>query len=151
MQVYSYASVLPRYGDELCMDTQAARSHALLCCLAAAICASFLFAIVVLLLHHRHVTATAPSLSHCLFARSNNLHQNLQTALSMLEVALELWLALTVSPQARLLRRSSSPASSMLQVCYRTQHDVWSLWHDAAWHTVSCLCVVLYCVVWLSP
>lgn len=40
----------------------------------------------------------------------------LQTALSVLEVALELWLALTASPQARMIKHGTSMASAMLQV-----------------------------------
>jgi hypothetical protein len=37
----------------------------------------------------------------------------------VLEVALELWLALTASPQARMVRQGKSMASAMLQVRWR--------------------------------
>jgi hypothetical protein len=39
-----------------------------------------------------------------------------QAALTTLEVALELWLALVYSPQARMIRHSTTAASGLLQV-----------------------------------
>jgi hypothetical protein len=50
----------------------------------------------------------------------------LQAALTVLEVALELWLALTAGPQARMVRQGKSTASAMLQEELRAQADtVW--------------------------
>lgn len=45
----------------------------------------------------------------------------LQVAVTALEVALELWLALTVSPVAKLMRGSATPASALLQEELRDQ------------------------------
>lgn len=65
---------------------------------------------------------TALDSMYCTALHSMHYLLPLQVAVVSLEVGLELWLALTVSPMAKLMRHSTTHTSALLQVS-KEQHE----------------------------